>query len=91
MVANATISETKRLVNRNKACFPSVEDTPRRLRMAKTRVTAEMVAKARAHKMTPTERREQRVSLIMGMRGNSSTLTREKVTTILAEVEGLPA
>lgn len=58
--------------------------------MAESRVTAEMVAKARAHKMTPAERREQRVSLIMGMRGKSSTLTREKVTTILSEVEGLP-
>lgn len=59
--------------------------------MAASRVTAEMIAKARAHKMTPVERREQRVSLVMGMRGHSSTLTREKVTTILAEVEGLPA
>lgn len=59
--------------------------------MAETRVTPEMIAKARAHKMTPAERRQQRVSLIMGMRGKSSTLTREKVTTILSEVEGLPA
>ncbi len=59
--------------------------------MAASRVTAEMIAKARAHKMTPAERREQRVSLVMGMRGHASTLTREKVTTILAEVEGLPA
>ncbi len=53
--------------------------------------TAEMIARARAHKMSPEERRDQRVSLVMGMRGKSSTLTREKVTTILAEVEGLPA
>jgi poly-beta-hydroxyalkanoate depolymerase len=54
------------------------------------RVTPELIAKARAHKMTPQERRTQRVSLVMGMRGHSSTLTREKVTTILDEVEGLP-
>lgn len=53
--------------------------------------TAEMIARARAHRMSPEERRDQRVSLVMGMRGKSSTLTREKVTTILAEVEGLPA
>lgn len=59
--------------------------------MAVSRVTAEMIAKARAHRMTPAERREQRVSLVMGMRGKSSTLTHEKVATILAEVEGLPA
>jgi poly-beta-hydroxyalkanoate depolymerase len=59
--------------------------------MAESRVTADLVARAKSHKMTPVEKREQRVSLVMGMRGKSSTLTREKVTTILAEVEGLPA
>lgn len=59
--------------------------------MSQSRVTADLIAKAKAHKMTPTQKREQRVSLVMGMRGKSSTLTREKVTTILAEVEGLPA
>jgi poly-beta-hydroxyalkanoate depolymerase len=59
--------------------------------MANQMTTSEMIARARAHKMTPAERRDQRVSLVMGMRGKSSTLTREKVTTILAEVEGLPA
>lgn len=52
--------------------------------------TADIIARARAHKMTPAERREQRVSLVMGMRGKASTLTREKVATILSEVEGLP-
>jgi poly-beta-hydroxyalkanoate depolymerase len=41
--------------------------------------------------MTPEERRAQRISLVMGMRGHNSTLTREKVSTILEEVEGLPA
>lgn len=52
--------------------------------------TPEVIARAKAHKMTPQERRDQRVSLVMGMRGNHSTLTREKVETILAETEGLP-
>ena len=56
-----------------------------------TTTTADMIAKARAYKMSPTERRTQRVSLVMGMRGKSSTLTREKVTTILDDIEGLPA
>jgi hypothetical protein len=50
-----------------------------------------MIERARAHKMTPEQKRRQRVSLVMGMRGDSSTLTREKVTTILEEVEGLPS
>jgi len=59
--------------------------------MTEQRTTAELVARARAHKMTPEERRDQRVSLVMGMRGKSSTLTREKVATILSEIEGLPA
>jgi hypothetical protein len=59
--------------------------------MSETRLTPDLIAKARAHKMTPAERRVQRVSLVMGMRGNSSTLTHEKVSTILQEVEGIPA
>lgn len=53
--------------------------------------TTDLIERARAHKMTPDERRDQRISLVMGMRGKSSTLTREKVTTILSEVEGLIA
>lgn len=53
--------------------------------------TPEVIARAKAHKMTPQQRRDQRVSLVMGMRGKTSTLTREKVATILAETEGLPA
>lgn len=58
--------------------------------MTQLRTTADIIARARAHKMTPEERRDQRVSLVMGMRGRASTLTREKVATILSEVEGLP-
>lgn len=48
----------------------------------------ELVARARAYKMNPAERREQRVSMVMGLRGHSSTLTREKVETLLDEFEG---
>lgn len=59
--------------------------------MKELKTTPEMIARARAHKMSPNERRDQRISLVMGMRGKSSTLTREKVTTILSEIEGLPS
>ncbi len=38
--------------------------------------------------MTPVERRAQRVSLIMGLRGHQSALTKEKIEDILDEVEG---
>lgn len=48
----------------------------------------QLVERARHHKMTPNERRQQRVSMIMGLRGRSSTLTMEKVEEVLDEVEG---
>ena len=47
-----------------------------------------LVAKARKHKMTPTERRAQRASLIMGLRSDKSTLSREKVEELMEEREG---
>lgn len=48
----------------------------------------QLVARARNHKMTASERRTQRVSLIMGLRGHTSTLTRDKVEEFLDENEG---
>ena len=48
----------------------------------------DLVNRVRNHKMTPVERRQQRVSLVMGLRGHSSTLTKEKVETLLDEFEG---
>lgn len=48
----------------------------------------DLIARARTHKMTPAERREQRVSMVMGLRGHASTLTKEKVETLLEELEG---
>ncbi len=48
----------------------------------------DLIARARAHKMSPTERREQRVSMVMGLRGHTSTLTRAEVETLLDEFEG---
>jgi hypothetical protein len=50
----------------------------------------ELVDRVRDHKMSPKERRAQRVSLVMGLRGDSSTLTHAKVEEILDEVEGHP-
>jgi len=56
--------------------------------MAQSTRFDDLVARARAHKMTPVERRAQRVSLVMGLRGRDSTLTKEKVETLLEEFEG---
>lgn len=48
----------------------------------------ELAARARAHTMTPHERRAQRASLVMGLRGHQSTLTKDKVEDLLEEFEG---
>lgn len=48
----------------------------------------ELYDRARRHKMTPVEKRAQRASLIMGLRSENSTLTREKVEELLEEIEG---
>jgi len=48
----------------------------------------ELAARARAHRMTPVERRAQRASLVMGLRGHQSTLTKDKVEDLLEEFEG---
>lgn len=44
--------------------------------------------KAAARRMTAEERRQQKVSFIMGTMGDDSTITREKVEEILAEQDG---
>ena len=49
---------------------------------------AELITRARNHQMTATERRAQRVSLIMGLRHKDSPLTHERVESLLDEVEG---
>jgi poly-beta-hydroxyalkanoate depolymerase len=56
--------------------------------MAESARLDELIARARKHKMSPTERRAQRVSLVMGLRGHKSTLTKEKVETLFQEFEG---
>lgn len=56
--------------------------------MGQTLQLEALLERARAHKMTPDERRTQRISLVMGLRGNQSTLTKEKVGTLIEEFEG---
>jgi len=52
-------------------------------------LTLEQIAeKARNHRVTPAERRAQRVSLIMGLRSKNSTLTRDEVSSFLDQNEG---
>ena len=43
---------------------------------------------AAARRMTAEERRQQKVSFIVGTMGSDSSITREKVREILAEQEG---
>lgn len=57
--------------------------------MAHALTLDDLVTRARGHKMTPAERRAQRISLIMGLRAKRSTLTREKVEEILENTEGV--
>jgi hypothetical protein len=57
--------------------------------MAQSARLNDLVALAKNHKMTPAERRAQRAILVMGLRGHNSTLTREKVETLLGDLEGI--
>jgi hypothetical protein len=56
--------------------------------MAEAMTLDALVDRARHHKMTPAEKRSQRVSLIMGLRGAESAITREKIEEIIDDVEG---
>ena len=47
-------------------------------------MTLEEIAEfAKKHKVSPSERRAQRVSLIMGLRSKNSSLTREEASLML--------
>jgi hypothetical protein len=48
----------------------------------------EIVKFSKAHKVTPVERRAQRISLMMGLRSERSTMTREEVSILLDNIEG---
>ena len=56
--------------------------------MAKLLSLEEIAERARAHTVTPAERRAQRVSLILGLKSAESCLTREEVEHFLDETEG---
>ncbi len=56
--------------------------------LARNPMLSDLVERARAHKMTPSERRTQRVSLIMGLKDKTSSLTREKIEELLDAHEG---
>jgi hypothetical protein len=47
----------------------------------------ELVERAREYKMSPAERHAQRVSLVLGLRSERSTLTRQKVEELMGEAE----
>ena len=52
-------------------------------------MTLEQIAeKARTHKITPEEKRAQRISLINGVLSHKTTLSRTDVVEILDEIEG---
>lgn len=55
-----------------------------------SKLTDEIAAQAPNYKMSPEEKRAQRISLIMGLRSHRSTLTRETVESLMEEMEGLP-
>lgn len=48
----------------------------------------EIVKFSKAHKVTPVERRAQRISLMMGLRSEKSTMTREEISILLDNIEG---
>lgn len=57
--------------------------------MAQSVRTGELIERARHLKMTPAQRRAQRVSLVVGLSKLKSGVSRDKVETIVAEFEGL--
>jgi hypothetical protein len=48
----------------------------------------QIIEKARSHTITPAEKRAQRVSLITGVLSSDTTLTRDKVESLLNQIEG---
>ena len=48
----------------------------------------EIVKFSKAHKVTPVGRRAQRISLMMGLRSEKSTTTREEISILLDNIEG---
>jgi hypothetical protein len=54
----------------------------------RTMTLDEIATFAKQHKITPAEKRAQRVSLMMGLRSKNSSLTREEASSLLDQIEG---
>lgn len=44
--------------------------------------------RVQSHVITPAEKRAQRVSLVYGLQSHKSGLTREKISSLMDEIEG---
>jgi hypothetical protein len=54
------------------------------------RLSLEKIAEtARRHRVTPQERRAQRVSMMMGLLPKETPVTRDEIVRFLAETEGV--
>lgn len=52
-------------------------------------LTLEQIEKrVRSHVISPAEKRAQRVSLVYGLQSHKSGLTRERVSSLMDEIEG---
>jgi hypothetical protein len=61
---------------------------PKQERQMPTLTLEQIAEKAKRHVVTPSQRRAQRVSLIMGVRPHNSNVTREQISSFLDEIEG---
>ena len=48
----------------------------------------EIETRVRSHVISPAEKRAQRVSMVVGLQSHKSGLTREKVSSLMDELEG---
>lgn len=56
--------------------------------MATALTLKQIEEKVRSHVITPAEKRAQRVSMVVGLQSHKSGLTREKVSSLMDEIEG---
>ena len=63
-------------------------DEGKELAMSQSARLNDLIARTRNLKMSASEKRAQRVSLVTGLSSHKSSLTREKVETLVGEIEG---
>lgn len=56
--------------------------------MAATLTLKQIEDRVRSHVITPAEKRAQRVSLAVGLQPYKSVLTREKISSLMDDIEG---